>query len=151
MSSLSCAVYRDVIGHASHAIHYNSFSTLWRSAYCRDEFKAKSNIATNGWKVVEDVGLLNMIINSTLHRVHKFDHQWFHAPTATSFWLQIILTSSVARLANFEKKIFPINQNVFHPEILHSRILFLLIQLESKALGQSAVQVKSKIKRHYHE
>ena len=51
----------------------------------------------------------------------------------------------------FWKKIFPINQNVFYPEILHSRILFLLIQLESKALGQSAVQVKSKIKRHYHE
>ena len=148
---MSCAVYRDVIGHASHAIHYNSFSTLWRSAYCRDEFKAKSNIATNGWKVVEDVGLLNMIIKPTLHRVHKFDHQWFHAPTATSFWLQIILTSSVPRLANFEKKFFPINQNVFYAEILHSRILFLLIQLESKALGQSAVQVKSKIKRHYHE
>ena len=127
------------IGHASHALHYNSFSTLWRSAYCRDEFKAESNITTNGRKVVEDVGLLNMIIKQTLCSIHKFDHEWFHTPTATSFSLQIILSSSVARLANLEKKNFPINQNALFPEILHSRILFLLIQLGSKVLGQSAV------------
>ena len=93
------------IGHASHALHYNSFSTLWRSAYCRDEFKAESNITTNGRKVVEDVGLLNMIIKQTLCSIHKFDHEWFHTSTATSFSLQIILSSSVARLANLEKKI----------------------------------------------
>ena len=49
------------------------------------------------------------------------------------------------------KKKFPINQNALFPEILHSRILFLLIQLGSKALSQSAVQIKSEIKRHYHE
>ena len=88
-----------------HAIYYNGFSTLWRSAYRRDEFKAKSDIATTGWKLEEDFGLLNMIIKPTLHSIHKFDHQRFHTPTATSFSLQIILSSSVARLTNLEKKI----------------------------------------------
>ena len=93
------------IGHASHAIHYNGFSTLWRSAYLRDELKAKSDIATTGWKLEEDFGLLNMIIKPILHSIQKFDHQRFHTPTATSFSLQIILSSSVARLTNLEKKI----------------------------------------------
>ena len=100
---------------------------------------------------MEDVGLLNIIIKLTLPKVHKFDHQWFHTLTATSFSLQIILSSSVAKLANIEKKNFLLNQNAFYPEVLHSRILFLLIQLESKVLGQSAVEIKSKIKRHYLE
>ena len=71
-----------------------------------DEFKAKSDIATTGWKLEEDFGLLNMIIKPTLHSIHKFDHQRFHTPTATSFSLQIILSLSVARLTNLEKK-FP--------------------------------------------
>ena len=53
---------------------------------------------------MEDVGLLNIIIKLTLPKVHKFDHQWFHTLTATSFSLQIILSSSVAMLANIEKK-----------------------------------------------
>ena len=116
------------------------FPTLWRSAYRRDEFKAKSDIATTGWKLEEDFGLLNMIIKPTLHSIHKFDHQRFHTPTATSFSLQIILSSSVARLTNLEKKI-PYKSKSILPEILHSRI-----QLESKVL-----EIKSKIKRHYHE
>ena len=50
----------------------------------------------------------------------------------------------VTRLANLDKKIFPRNQNAFYPEILRSRILFLLILLESKVL-----EIKSKIKHHY--
>ena len=41
----------------------------------RDEFKAKSNIAKTGRKLEEDFGLLNMIIKSTLHSIHKFDYQ----------------------------------------------------------------------------
>ena len=52
----------------------------------------------------------------------------------------------VRRLQILQKINFPINQNAFYPEILHSRILFLLIQLESKVL-----EIKSKIKRHYLE
>ena len=123
VNCMSCAGYRDVIGHASHAIHYIGFSTLWRSAYRRSKFKAKSNIATTGWELEEDSGLLNMIIKPTLHSIHKFYHQWFHTPTATSFSLQIILSSSVARLTNLEKN-FPINQQAFYSEILHLRILF---------------------------
>ena len=47
------------------------------------------------------------------------------------------------------KKNFPINQNALFPEILHARILFLFIQLGSKVLGLSVVQIKSEIKRHY--
>ena len=45
---------------------------------------------------------------------------------------------------SWKKISLAINQNTFYPEILHSRILFLLIQLESKVL-----EIKSKIKRHY--
>ena len=135
------------IGHASHAIHYNSFLTSWRSAYRRDEFKAKSNTTTTGWKLKEDFGLLNMIIKPTLHSIHKFDHQWFYTLTATSFSLQIILSSFVAckswknKFPYKSKRILPRDSSL--PEIL---LLFLLIQLESKVL-----EIKSKIKRHYLE
>ena len=61
------------------------------------KFKAKSNIATTGWELEEDFGLLIMIIKPTLHSIHKFYHQWFHTPTATSFSLQIILSTEQAR------------------------------------------------------
>ena len=118
--------------HASHALHYNSFSTLWRSAYCRDEFKAKSNIATNGWKLVEDVGLLNMIIKQTLYSIHKFDHQWFHTPIAASFSLQIILSSSVARLANLKKKISLSIKTHSFPRFFTQEFFFSLFNSEVK-------------------
>ena len=129
---IACRVQFTVmsIGHASHTIHYNSFSTLRRSAYCRDEFKAKSNIATTGWKLVDDVGLLNMIIKLTLPRVHKSDHQWFHMLTATSFSLQIIISSSVAMLANIEKKISYLIKTHFIPRFFSQEFFFS--QLNSK-------------------
>ena len=118
---------------ASHAIRYNGFSTLWRSAYRRGKFKAKSNIATTGWELEEDFGLLIMIIKPTLHSIHKFYHQWFHTPTATSFSLQIILSSSVARLTNLEKK-FPYKSTsiLFRDSSLKNS--FLLIQLKVRCL-----------------
>ena len=87
-----------------------------------------------------------MVIKPTLHSKHKFDYQWFHTPTATSFSLQIILSSSVARLANLEKKNFPYESKSILSLDSSLKNSFLLIQLESKAL-----EIKSKIKRHYLE
>ena len=86
-----------------------------------------------------------MIIKPTLHSIHKFDYQWFQTPTATSFSLQIILSSSVARLANLEKN-FPYESKSILSLDSSLKNSFLLIQLESKAL-----EIKSKIKRHYLE
>ena len=54
----------------------------------------------------------------------------FHA--RPSLGLQVLKTFAV------------INQNTFFLKILHSRIHFLLIHLESKLLDQSDVQNKSK-------
>ena len=91
--------------HVSPAIYYNRFATTWRSAYRRDEYKANSFIASNGWKLVEYVGLFNMINKPTLCILHKFDHQWLNMQTATSFSLQIFSSSSVARLASLKKSL----------------------------------------------
>ena len=73
---------------------------------------------------MEDVGLLNIIIKLTLPRVHKFDHQWFHTLTATSFSLQIILSSSVAMLANIEKKISYLIKTHFIPRFFTQEFFF---------------------------
>ena len=59
-----------------HAIYYNRFSTLWKSAYGRDEHKGNRFIATTVWKLVKDFGLFNMITKPTLYSIHNFDHYW---------------------------------------------------------------------------
>ena len=56
----------------------------------------------------------------------------------------------MARLAS-HKRIVVVNQRVFYPEILQSRIHFLLLKLESIVLDRSVVQNKSKMKRRYLE
>ena len=63
----------------------------------------QSFIATTGLKLVKDVGLFNMITKPTLYSIHKFDYQWLNTQSTTSFSLQIISSSSVARLASPKK------------------------------------------------
>ena len=81
--------------------------------------------------------MLNMIIKPTLHSIHKFDHQRFHTPTATSFSLQIILSSSVARLTNLEKKIsLQIKKHFiprFFPQEFNWKVKCLRLNLKSNA------------------
>ena len=96
---------------------------------------------------MEDVGLLNMIIKQTLYSIHKFDHQWFHTPIAASFSLQIILSSSVARLQILKKIPYQSKRTLSRDS--SRKNYFLFIQLGSKVLGLSVVQIKSEIKRHY--
>ena len=121
---MSCAVYRDVIGHVSHATYYNRFSTAWRSAYCCDEYKANSFIATTRWKLLKDVGLFNMITKPTLYSVQKFDHQWLNTQTVTSFSLQIISSSSVARLASPKKPLSKSNKTYSFPRYFTQEFIF---------------------------
>ena len=94
-----------------HALYYNRFETTWRSAYCHDEYKANSFIATS-WKRVEDVGYLTWLLNQHYTVYINFDHQRLNMQTATSFSLQIISSSSVARLASPKKPLSKSNKHI---------------------------------------
>ena len=118
------------IGHASHAIHYNGFSTLWRSAYLRDELKAKSDIATTGWKLEEDFGLLNMIIKPVYKNliINDFTRQLLLPSHCKLFYPRPSLGLQIL------KKKFPYKSTsiLFRDSLLKNS--FLLIQLKVKCL-----------------